>query len=65
MIIMIKQINDFSGKDRSLCRLEGKEISTKWRHLISSSRPQTINTKSIEKIKNCHLFAIGKVENFI
>ena len=49
------------GKDRALCRLDVKELSTKWRHLVSSSRPQTVNAKSIEKIKNCHLFAYGKV----
>jgi len=50
------------GKDRVLCRLDVKELSTKWRHIISSSRPQTISSKVIEKIRNCHLFAVGKCE---
>eukprot|EP00795_Rhopilema_esculentum_P015111 gene15111-6292_t len=50
-----------TGKDRLLCRIEVKELSTKWRHLISSSRPQSVHSKVIEKVKNCHLFAVGKV----
>eukprot|EP00794_Sanderia_malayensis_P014180 gene14180-15659_t len=59
----IGRIVAITGKDRSLCSMEIKELSTKWRHLSSSSRPQTVSTKNIEKIKNCHLFAVGKCDN--
>ena len=51
----------FEGKDRQLCSVDLKQVTSRARQSNSTSPPTELTSQAIEKITNCHLFAIGQV----
>ena len=49
------------GKDRQLCSLELKQIMSRARQTNSAVPLNPLASQAIEKITNCHLFAVGQV----
>lgn len=51
----------FSGKDRQLCSVDLKQVTSRARHSNSTVPILELTSQGIEKITNCHLFAVGQV----
>lgn len=51
----------FVGKDRQLCSVDLKQVTSRARQSNSTSPLTELTSQTIEKITNCHLFAIGQV----
>ncbi|CAH3013773.1 unnamed protein product [Porites evermanni] len=51
-----------AGKDRQLCSLELKQIMSRARQTNSAVPLNPLASQAIEKITNCHLFAVGQCE---
>ena len=51
----------FSGKERNLCCVELKQLMGRARQTNSEVPLNPLTPQVIEKIKNCHLFAVGQV----
>ena len=49
------------GKDRQLCSVELKQIMSRARQTNSAVPLNPLASQAIEKITNCHLFAVGQV----
>ena len=49
------------GKDRQLCSVELKQIMSRARQTNSAVPLNPLAPQAIEKITNCHLFAVGQV----
>ena len=49
------------GKDRHLCSVDHKQLISRSRQTNSPVPLTPLATQAIEKITNCHLFAVGQV----
>ncbi|KAK3710123.1 hypothetical protein QZH41_001607 [Actinostola sp. cb2023] len=56
LVIMI------AGKERNLCCVDLKQLQSRARQVNSEVPLTPLTTQTIEKIKNCHLFAIGQFD---
>lgn len=50
-----------TGKDRQLCSVDLKQVTSRARQSNSSLPLTELSSQGIEKITNCHLFAVGQV----
>ena len=49
------------GKDRQLCSVELKQVMSRARQTHSTVPLTALVSQAVEKITNCHLFAVGQV----
>ncbi len=49
------------GKDRQLCSVDLKQLASRARQVNSAVPLTALSSQGIEKITNCHLFAVGQV----
>ena len=49
------------GKDRHLCSVDLKQVMSRARQTNSTVPLNALTPQAIEKITNCHLFAVGEV----
>lgn len=49
------------GKDRQLCSVDLKQLTSRARQVNSAVPLTALTSQGIEKITNCHLFAVGQV----
>lgn len=59
----LNQVIMIAGKDRQLCSVDLKQVTSRARQSNSSSPLTELTSQAIEKITNCHLFAIGQCDS--
>ncbi|XP_065663898.1 citron Rho-interacting kinase isoform X3 [Hydra vulgaris] len=52
-----------AGKDRLFCTIEIKDLQNRLKQLVTGSLISAISSHQIEKVKNCHLFSVFKIDN--
>lgn len=58
----LNQVIMIAGKDRQLCSVDLKQVTSRVRHSNSTVPILELTSQGIEKITNCHLFAVGQCE---
>ncbi|XP_022780494.1 citron Rho-interacting kinase-like [Stylophora pistillata] len=58
----LNQVIMIAGKDRLLCSVDLKQVTSRARHSNSTVPITELTPQGIEKITNCHLFAVGQCE---
>lgn len=53
------------GKERHLCSVDLKQLSSRAKQVYSEVPLAPLTSQAVEKIKNCHLFAMGQVINYM